>query len=180
MQSCKHPGPAGMFSDFSKKVGYDLVSAAGVTEKTFSSKNGYVLASKLVFDNLIDRSINMRNRAVKEDEKINYEQLYYFSYKDGALMVTIGGIFFSNKETINYKNCNFEHFNFVVSPKKTSKPFNIEVPNLTIKEIKELNMLMPQLSKTFDSEKKFGISKKDFVSFSKIYRYIPAYSEFFI
>jgi hypothetical protein len=172
--------PREEFYKFSELVGHDLVSAAGVSEKTFSNKNGRIVAAKLIFDTIIDSALDHRNRSIAEDDQIKYKQLYYFSYKDGQQMVTIGGIFFSKKHEELCNNCNFQHFDFLALDRSSLKPFEILIPNLTIKETKELNMRMPNIASEFDPQKEFGILEEDILAFSQIYRYMPLYSELFI
>ena len=176
----KPHSPSKQFKKFERKIGSDLVSDAGITEETFAKSNGLILATKKIFDLLVDNFLGLRNRSVPKDEQVKFHQLYYFSYKDGSLMLTVGGIFVANKEKSLYDRCNFKQFDFLKLDKNDFKPFDICIPNLTIREIKMLSQYMPTSRRKINQKALSGVDHLDFLNFSKIYRYFPSYSELFI
>ncbi|WP_062061387.1 O-methyltransferase [Cellvibrio sp. OA-2007] len=121
--------------------------------------------------NRITKTLSEKNAALSDDEKWEFEQLVYFNYKDGADMSTIGWIFFQRKDREKYNACNLTSLNFF---NQTENAWNIDIPNLTTKEIRHLQEVMPLMGE-IDREKLSDVifAESDIVSFSKIYRYFP-------
>ena len=57
--------------------------------------------AKQIIDNVIDNCINIINSSSDDNEKLFYEQLVYFLYRDGAEMITIGGILLNKQDKEN-------------------------------------------------------------------------------
>jgi hypothetical protein len=121
--------------------------------------------------NRITKTLLEKNAGLVDDEKWRFEQLVYFNYKDGADMSTAGWVFFRNKELQNFNKCNFTSLNFF---NQTGTAWNIDIPNLTTKEIRYLQEVMP-LTGAVDRARlnEAVFNESDIISFAKIYRYFP-------
>lgn len=127
------------------------------------------------YSNLIRNSITSRiidtltNRNIS-DKKYFFKQLCFFNYKDDAEMTTIGFIFFEEKDHELYDLCKFNELDFF---QEREIPYEINIPNLTLKEIKTLMENMPHL--TENKLPKGIFQKNDIENFRKIYKYFPTY-----
>lgn len=132
---------------------------------------------KKLIDNQINKTIDMRNRL--DQGHIEYLQLLFLTYKDGAPMMTIGGILVDGvlKEKIRNSNL-FDKYLFMSCDDHI---FAIDIPKLTNKEIQLILKNLPVTEEDFlEHEQKFyGIEYEEICKFQKIYRYYPYYSEGF-
>lgn len=132
---------------------------------------------KNLIDNQINKTIDMRNRL--DQEHIEYLQLLFLTYKDGAPMMTIGGILVDGalKEKIRNSNL-FDKYLFMSCDDHI---FTIDIPKLTNKEIQLILKNLPVTEEYFlEHEQRFyGIEYEEICKFEKIYRYYPYYSEGF-
>lgn len=120
--------------------------------------------SARIIDTLLGRNIS--------DQKINFKQICFFNYKDGVEMTTVGFIFYTEQELHKYDACNFSDLDFF---SETAEPYLIEIPNLTMKEIKILMQNMPNVdTRTLP---KGVFTSKDIEIFQKIYKYFPTYMD---
>ena len=128
---------------------------------------------KQIIRNKIDEAISNRNGPKLEENKINFKQLFHILYQDGARMLTFGGIFIDNSQDAIFSSCDFLRLPFVCPA--DDKPYIIEVPNLTFKEIRHLNSQLPLK----DGETLIGdaIPDIDLTRYKEIYRYFPAFAE---
>jgi hypothetical protein len=125
-----------------------------------------------VIHNVIAEQISARNIALSEAEKIRYRQIFHFRYKDGAQMVTVGGVLHRADEEDKFLACGFDTLPFVSSG---SEPFSIKAPCLTPKEIRHLNSQLPQ--KPSCTLRAPGVPSADIQRYAEIYRYFPTFSE---
>jgi hypothetical protein len=131
---------------------------------------GTAIACRRIIDNEITETIQNRNGIRSGDDKFVYKQLFNFRYSDGAKMLTVGGIIFEKNHEELVSKCDFEDFDFI----KTGEDFySIEVPSLTIKEIKYLDTKLPCADVT--SIRAHAIPPIDIKRYSRIYRYFPAF-----
>ena len=102
-----------------------------IDKSRYTNKGIPVIIQEIV-NKVILKTLNKRNRY---DEKINmqYKQLLFLTYKDGAPMLTIGGILVDDvlKEKIDNTNV----LEKLVYCSFGDKYFSIEIPKLTYKEI---------------------------------------------
>lgn len=131
---------------------------------------------KKVIDNQIQRIIGLRNRTEKETT-VEYMQLVFLTYQDGAPMMTIGGILVDDelKNKINESKL-IDKYTFV---SYGGNAFSIDIPCLTNKEIQLILQNLPITKEEFrENEQKFyGIGYDEICKFEKIYRYYPYYLE---
>lgn len=127
---------------------------------------------KEIFDDTIKDSLYEVNSTRNENDKLNYEQLFYFIYSDGAPMVTIGGIFFQEKDRLKYEKCTFSKNPFIG---KAGEPYDIDIPCLTLKEVQALNSMLP--IDNIDDIKVPGLKREEIEKYIKLYRYFPYFTE---
>jgi len=100
-------------------------------------------------------------------------------YQDGAKMLTVGGVVFSNSERPNFVNASFDTISFY---KEADEFFSIAPPNLTLKELKFLDANLPSNIRN-DGTFKRGtrnlphLRSDDIINYAKIYRYFPTFTE---
>lgn len=147
-----------------------------IEKNNYTSKKMPIVIKKLI-DNQINKTIDMRNRL--DQGHIEYLQLLFLTYKDGAPMMTIGGILVDGvlKEKIRNSNL-FDKYLFMSCDDHI---FAIDIPKLTNKEIQLILKNLPVTEEDFlEHEQKFyGIEYEEICKFQKIYRYYPYYSEGF-
>jgi len=85
-------------------------------------------------------ALSERNGGLADANRIEYKQLFDFRYRDSARMMTIGGLLFEQGQKPNMESCGFDQLDFTrSSTKANSRPFFIEVPKLTYREIRHLD-----------------------------------------
>ncbi len=145
-------------------------------DATFKGLSKWLDYSKLlgeVVRNSLKSRLSISNRGATE--KLLFKQIFNFNYKDGVEMSTLGFVFYKEGSGKIINECSVESFDFCTELKE---PYTIEVPNLTLKEIKHINESMPPNSKNLRGIKKKGIiPPKDLEAFSKIYKYMPNYQD---
>ncbi|WP_420745295.1 O-methyltransferase [Photobacterium damselae] len=123
--------------------------------------------------NKINNKINQINSAVDDEDKIIFNQIYNFFYKDGAEMSTWGWVFYKKSEQAKYDLCNFERLNYYSNNQEI---YSISIPNFTIKEINKLLEYMPYQEPIDRDDLPIEIYKEEDVrDFSKIYKYYPSF-----
>jgi hypothetical protein len=125
-----------------------------------------------VIHNVIAEQISVRNTALTADDKVQYRQLFHFRYKDGAQMVTVGGVLYRAAEEQKYLACGFDNLPFI---RNGSEPCNIKAPCLTPKEIRHLNSQLPR--KSSSNLRVPGVPDADVERYAEVYRYFPSFSE---
>lgn len=114
---------------------------------------------------------NEINENSPDYKKLDFEQVFNFQYQDGAMMLTIGFIFFNDNEKENFDKCNFTDFNFC-----ENIPFLIHAPNLTMKEIQYIDSFLPSNTEGMNT---LCIPQEEIEYYSSIYRYYPTFIEAF-
>lgn len=132
-----------------------------------------------MIDNQIKKSV--LDRTGGKGSNLEYYQLFHYLYKDGAQMLTVGGLLINQKQYGLFKNLNVDQIKHISS---TDKPFKINCPNLTYREVHFLNTLLPcdlSISKSGlikNAEfKKIPLNQHDIRNFAELYRYYPNFAE---
>jgi hypothetical protein len=125
-----------------------------------------------VVHNMIAEQISMRNTALPANEKVRYRQLFHFRYKDGAQMLTVGGVLYREADEQKCRACAFEALPFI---RGGPEPCNIKAPCLTPKEIRHLNSQLPKRSSA--ALRVPGVPGADIERYAEVYRYFPSFSE---
>lgn len=165
--------------DLLARVGQARVPA-GVTGKDLSMKHLPTVYQTIV-DNEIQDSLTNRNLALTPEEQFEYSQLFNFRYKDGAAMMTLGGILYNKKDRKLVVGMRLDRTPFA---RTASEPFHLTVPLLTEKESSYLNRMLPSKRSSTGVSKadvkraqKIGISTEDLADYNSIYRYYPSFHE---
>jgi hypothetical protein len=121
-------------------------------------------------------TLSERNGGLDAPNQLVYQPLFYFCYKDGSRMVTIGGLLYSREQQTTLGKCGFDQLDFLqLSRKWNAKPFIIDVPRLTYREIRHLDKQLPRRRK-----KKLTVPHvphSDIQKYEKIYRFFPNFAE---
>ena len=154
-----------------KEVGEKNVPAK--TKKTTLYGWGTAQVLRQIIANEIESSLSTRNLGQPDGQSFCFKQLFNFNYEDGAKMLTVGGIVYSQAEVDMLEACKFDELTFVETEKT---PFKITVPNLTFRELKLLESQMPTVGLT-DLDKR-GMPDSEITNYMKIYRYFPSFATF--
>jgi len=125
--------------------------------------------------NQVKQSINDLNAARSASSGLSYRQIFNFRYADGARMLTIGWLFFDDNDLDLATNC---RFNKPFNIREGDEPYEIQVPNLTLKEVQYLDSKMPTTD--CDSLQRICIPLKDVRRYSELYKYFPSFVEMFM
>ena len=172
--SFKGEKPSEKMESFKNNVG-DFFDEK-IEKSNYTSKKMPIVIKKLI-DNQINKIVDMRNRL--DQRHIEYLQLLFLTYKDGAPMMTVGGILVDEELKEKIENSNlFDKYLFMSCDEHI---FAIDIPKLTNKEIQLILKNLPVSEEDFaEHEQKFcGIEYEEICKFEKIYRYYPYYSEGF-
>lgn len=145
-------------------------------EKSRYTNNGIPLIIQELINNLILKVLEKRNRS-DSSRNVQYMQLLFLKYKDGAPMLTIGGILVDDELKNRIINSNI--LQKLIYCSRDNECFNIEVPKLTYKEIQLVLREIPITDKEYEDNKErfHGIGLDEIRKFEKIYRYYPYYTE---
>ncbi len=123
-----------------------------------------------IVHNEIAETLNRRNKGILEEElKVNYQQLFNFHYADGAEMLTVGGIFFEERDSGAVTKAAFNALEFY---RPSADPYMIGAPILTFREIHALESELPTLGTSA-----VPVPKEDIENYSRVYRYFPHFTE---
>lgn len=162
-----------------RQVGKERIPSE-YSDVNFSAKN-YAL---VVYD-MIDRQIKktVLERTGGDSSKLMYKQLFHYIYKDGAQMLTVGGILYDEKQKKEVSKMKFEDIKHI---SMDETPVKIKCPNLTYKEVHHLNNLLPCDIKTNTAgmvsniefqELQKALNASDIINFADVYRYYPNFAE---
>lgn len=126
-----------------------------------------------IIDQEIHNILSNRNGVLASNKKICFKQIFNFLYRDSSLMLTTGGIIYEKGQEQKIKEMAFENLEFVM---QESSFFSINVPNLTYREIRALDTLLPKHNIEEITEE-IPLKIKDIRDYSLIYRYFPAFAE---
>lgn len=126
---------------------------------------------RTMIDNQINSLLRERNGILPAGEKLVYKQLFNFHYKDGARMLSTGGLIFRENQVADVEACHFESLPYF---RDGSDPFLIEAPNLTYREIRHLDSQLPEQS---GCAIQTNVPVLDQEKYKHVYRYFPSFVE---
>lgn len=144
------------------------------------SQDGLHKVYRDIIVNEINSCLTQRNGILSGPDKIEFNQIFNITYKDGAKMLTVGGIINTKKD---HKNFDLASFNNLAFYSNNSDSFSIDPPNLTFKELKFLDGNLPSnidlKNGAFKNRRKNlpNLTNEDIINYSKIYRYFPTFTE---
>lgn len=130
---------------------------------------------KRIIDNQLEQSLSNANSARSKDKKLNYKQIFDFRYADGSRMLTVGWLIFEQSYDELAKQCKFSN-NFNIA--EVNKPYEIKIPNLTLKETQYLDSQMP--TDNCNTVNRICIPLKDVKLYAELYKYFPSFVEMFM
>lgn len=134
---------------------------------------GTAAAYSRVMVNEIVSCLKDRNSGVVSSERMRSMQLFHFRYRDSARMLTMGWLLFAEKEREIAAQCRFDDISFVVPC--GGPPVEIEVPSLTLKEVRHLNSQLPGTARSKISCP--GVAPADVSKYAEVYRWFPTFAE---
>ncbi|MBI8694020.1 hypothetical protein JEZ65_21610 [Pseudomonas aeruginosa] len=123
--------------------------------------------------NIIKTEIELAlsDRNTNPETAMQFLPICEIEYQDDARMTTMVGIFVSPDEMSRYELCSFNKLDFIPPD---NKAIRIEMPKLTIRELRKIEQ---QLPKTDGMELSLGsIPPSDAEKFCKMYRYFPNFA----
>jgi len=135
---------------------------------------GLANVSRRVINAAIEEALSARNNGAADTDRMSYKQVFHILYKDGARMLSVGGVFYRAADREKLETCSFEELQFVRSG---DEPYEIRVPCLTLKEMRYISELLPKARvEGFEIELE-GVPASDIRDFTELYRYFPTFTE---
>lgn len=126
--------------------------------------------SRKMLSHEIEAGLAIRNSSSHENQ-MRFKQICEIEYEDGAKMTTLVGIFYSPEDAHLLDQCHFETLDFFPS---SLKPIRINVPKLSVRELKKLESQLPL---GVGDELQIGnIPQSDADHFVSLYRYLPNFA----
>lgn len=119
----------------------------------------------------IQAALATKNNGVPAEDVISFERICDIEYRDGAKMTTLVGMFCSARDVATKLNsCDFLSLDFLPEDQKAIR---IEVPKLTLREIRNLERQLPIASERLELG---TIPPRDAKRFASLYRYLPNFA----
>ena len=152
--------------DYLHSIAPDLVPADAI--KRITQSLFPALAAEILTNSITAKTIELGSN-------LTYVPIWSFTYKDGAPMVTVGGIFLkpSSRQSFDALNL-FGRFDFLSA---TGEPLNIALPIITLREKLYLDSLMPAKTAPPLSSLKIELQQESLDAFMRFYNYIPTFGE---
>lgn len=113
----------------------------------------------------------LAERNLSAGTTLRFESICEIEYQDDARMCTIVGAFVDEDEANRLEACAFERLDFMPA---TQRPIRIEMPKLTIRELRKIEQ---QLPRPVGRELDLGsIPASDAEKFCRMYRYLPNFA----
>lgn len=155
-------------SRFTNLFGRERVPQETIEKDLYSWRLGQL--SRKMLTQEIEAGLAARNSG-SHDNQMRFKQICEIEYEDGAKMTTFVGIFYLPDEADQLDQCHFETLDFLPNP---IKPIRINVPKLTVRELKKLESQLPL---GVGDELQIGhIPKSDADHFVSLYRYLPNFA----
>ena len=131
---------------------------------------GMAATYRSIINERISVTLRNRNHGMRPGAIIHYSQLFNFHYQDGVPMLTVGGVLFDEGLRGQFSSCQFDDFEFV---RWGDESCDISVPNLTPKEMRALNEMLPTATPSVIDQP--GLTPDEIETYARVYRYFPAY-----
>ena len=129
---------------------------------------GIARAYRNIINSAIEKALVVRNSALPAAAHLHYHQIFNFHYSDNAKMLTVGGLIYDAGQKAALAKCAFDLLSFV---RNGDEPFLIETPNLTFKEMRELDSKFP------NSPIALPIPPSEVERYKRTYRFFPKFVE---
>ena len=135
------------------------------------AKWGTARTYRRIISDVIETTINDRNAALAESERVAYDQIFNFHYQDGIKMLTVGGIVVNPNDAERLGPEDFKDLRFI---RTGDEAYEIRFPILTRKETRHLDTQLP----TGRSRRApVWLPDEDRQSYRDLYRYFPNFVE---
>lgn len=119
----------------------------------------------------IESSISTRNRITENEEAVvSWRQILHITYRDGARMLTVGGVVVSKKDEPIFEMGKFDRLSF---HRSGHDAFDICVPKLTLKEM--ANLERSALKNPTNCNVPHFLDEKEKANFVRLFRYLPSF-----
>jgi hypothetical protein len=140
----------------------------------FSGARDFLLIRKM-FMNKIVQVLNGRNQALQLDAHFIFHPIFFFTYRDGAPMMSFGGLLDIQSNNFSLANCHLDNFEFI---KTGTDRYNIDPPSISLKESYLLNSHLPNTQEGFTGEEELDfIPITDRNKYRKLYKFLPSYMD---
>jgi len=136
-------------------------------------KWGAAAIYKRIVNNQIQEALSNKNGGRRSGNKVLYQQLFNFNYADGMKMLTTGGIIFDEGQQRVFPLEDIRRTHSFV--RFDDEAYIIRVPNLTYRELRYLDGLLPDNKSHVDVQ--LNIPPQDVENYAEIYRYFPTFAE---
>jgi hypothetical protein len=157
-------------SEFERRIGRGNVPM-GVVDADFTGKRFSKLCWQVI-NSTIASAISTRNVGPDDADSLTYKQIFNFAYRDGAPMLTVGGIVYKQGSLAQLETCKVSSLPYVRHGEETYK---IKVPIMTLREVRYWETQIPTDDWTKTDKK--GIPLQDLKRLAEIYRFFPHFSE---
>lgn len=145
-----------------------------LTLKDFSGENDFLLIRRM-FLNKINETLKGRNYALHKNKQLVFRQLFLFTYKDGAPMISFGGFIDHLENDFSLQKFNLNNYEFI---KESIERCHIDPPNITYKEAYLLNSHLPNSEEDFKYVNEIDfIPLTDRNRYRKLYKFLPNYMD---
>lgn len=103
-----------------------------------------------------------------------HRQIFHFRYKDSSQMLTVGFLLYDEATREDVEHCTFGDLPFISKPSDPDAAFEINLPNLTTREVLSMNQQLLQDKMPVHSP---GLKSEHIASYTDIYRYYPMFAE---
>ena len=125
----------------------------------------------------VSRGLASRAPNFAPQDQLRYEPLFNFRYRDGARMLTVGGLFVRAFHETELATADFAGLDFV---KQGDEPYRIQVPRLTHRETQYLDRLLPtddEEAMVARAREDAGIPEPEARKYARLHRYLPSYAD---
>lgn len=154
--------PIGRLELLEKRVGADAVPVG--TKDSDLDAWGNAAVIRQIVDEQIRASLATRADGTR------YEQLFNFQYRDGARMLTVGGMLVDDGCQEKFQSCDWSS---VEAYRPGPDAIRIELPSLTMRELAHLDKQLPNGVAAMASP---GLAVEDVEAYAAYYRYYPRYA----
>ncbi len=155
---------------FKQMIGDDRVRA-GLQNKDLEGWKTSEECRRVIF-NQIEETLFARNGGLPAGSRFKYQQAVFFQYRDGARMVTTGGLLYDEGQTQTLDATSIRSLEYF---RGGHDPYRIHVPMLTVKERKYIESKIPAGDMTAVDSR--GIPSLERERYRSVYRHFPVFAE---
>lgn len=153
-----------------KRIGEDRIPLG--THGKDLAEWGLAGKSRSIVVNEIADALDQRNGPLAPVQQVSFSQIFHFRYADTSKMLTVGGLLARDRDMERFNAVGVGEFDFVRTGKES---LEIEIPKLTLREIRYLNQRLPTKPSALRQLK--TIPNEHVERYGKLYRYFPAFTE---